>query len=286
MKIDTKRTWVFLVFLSAALCLLYVNAIVWLVGIWWTDRSYSHGFFVIPIALYMAWVKREQFAVLPVEPQKVIGGLIVLGSVFLFWIGRVGMFAQAEALSLLIILPGLVLFVWGWHYLKAFALPLVYLQFMVPWMDEFIDHVHRPFQLISAGIGSTILQWLGYTVYRNNVYIELPNLSFYVAKACSGVNFFVAVIAIGLPLVYMTQKNWVRGGVVLTLGVCITILSNGVRVALAGVMGSNYGVDMLHGPSHIFRGFFVAQVGWVGIFLVNWAAMKISFQDQYGLPNL
>ncbi|MBI5575484.1 MAG: archaeosortase/exosortase family protein, partial [Deltaproteobacteria bacterium] len=46
------------------------------------------------------------------------------------------------SLSLLILLPGMILFVWGWEYLKPLALPLAYLQFMIPWMDEFINRLH------------------------------------------------------------------------------------------------------------------------------------------------
>jgi EpsI family protein len=71
-------------------------------------------------------------------------------------------------------------------------------------------------------------------------------------------------------LAYLTQKSWKRVFVVLIAGVVVTVLANGIRVALAGVMGQEYGANMLHGPGHIFRGWFVAQLGWILIFFVNW----------------
>jgi EpsI family protein len=110
---------------------------------------------------------------------------------------------------------------------------------------------------------------------QDGTFIYLPDISLSVAKACSGVNFFISVTAIGVLLAYLTQKSWKRVGVVLVAGGAVTILANGIRVALAGTMGQEYGVAMLHGPGHILRGWFVAQVGWVGIFFINWLIAKI-----------
>ncbi|MBN1227761.1 MAG: exosortase W [Deltaproteobacteria bacterium] len=264
--------------LTIAVAFLYGPAFKWLVDQWWNDRVYSHGFIVPFISLYLVWIKREHLSTLELNPRMIWGGIILLASGFLLLVGRVGAVAQAEALSLLLFFPGLVLFSWGWTYLKALVLPLLYLQFMVPWMDLFLDRIQWPFQLISAHIAVGLLRIAGYTVFRNSTYIQLPEVTLEVARECSGIAFLISVIAIGLPLVYLTQRSWWRGSVVLILGCLITVLANGLRVAIAGFMGSHYGPDMLHGPGHIFRGWFVAQVGWIAVFIVNWAVYKIQLK--------
>jgi len=261
---------------AIGLGILYWPTFEWLVWIWINDRSYSHGFVVPLISGYLVWIKREQLKSLALNPATVSGAIVVVMSCVFLFVGRVGVFVQLEALSLLCILPGIIIFVLGWAHLKALILPLAYLQFMVPWLDELISYVHKPFQLISAWIGAGILKGAGFTLFREGIYIELPGLTLKVAEECSGINFVISILAIGIPLVYLTQRDWWRGCAVLFMGVVITVLTNSVRVALAGVMGHYYGAAMLHGPGHIFRGWFVAQVGIVALFIVNWAVYQFS----------
>jgi len=260
--------------LGFAFVFLYLVTFEWLLDQWLNDRVYSHGFIVPMISLYIVWINRERLAVLKPRPGYLWGGLLLLISMPLLLVGRVGAVVQAETLSFFLALPGVILFVWGWSHLRALALPLLYLQFMVPWMDLFMERLQWIFQLISAEIGSFLLSALGYSVFHDSIYIQLPGITMVVARECSGINFLISVLAIALPWVYLSQNTWRRAVVVLVSGCVITVLANGVRVALAGIMGSNYGLEMLHGPGHIFRGWFVAQVGWIGVFLVNWAVLR------------
>jgi len=278
-----RRLLIQLSLLSLVFVLLYLTTFEWLFDQWLTDKAYSHGFIVPLISLYLVWIKREQLASLKSSPRYLAGSLVLVVSGILLLVGRVGAVIQVESISLLLMLPGVVLFVWGWSHLKALVLPIFYLQFMVPWMDVFIERIQWTFQLLSAEIGSWLLKVMGYSVYHTRTFIQLPDITMEVARACSGINFLISVIAIGLPLVYLTQRTWLRGVGVVVAGCVITVMANGGRVAIAGIMGSHYGAEMLHGPGHIFRGWFVAQVGWIGLFLINWAVLKLPCRYEYRL---
>lgn len=255
--------------------ILYHPTFAWLFKIWWSDREYSHGFIIPLVTLFLVWKKYPFLKNLTPKPAWMAGLLVIVTSGIFLLFGRAGGFTLAEAISLILLFPGIILFVWGWDHLKALALPIAYLQFMVPWTEEFISRIHWPFQLLSANLGVWLLKVFGFSVYQEDKYIQLPMAMLEVAQECSGVKFLTSVIALGIPLVYITQRSWWRGiGVVLS-GVVITILANGVRVFLAGVMVNRYGPAMLHGPSHIFQGWFVAQVGFIALFLINWAVLKI-----------
>lgn len=283
LSFKNRRSIIGLGLLALAVVLLYLEAFDWLLDQWLTDRVYSHGFIVPLISLYLVWVKREQLADIEPRPNYLAGSLVLLISGILLVVGRVGAVIQVESFSFLLMLPGVVLFLRGWSHLKALALPIFYLQFMVPWMDVFLERIQWTFQLLSAQIGSWLLEVMGYSVFHNRILIQLPDLTMEVARACSGINFLISVIAIGLPLVYLTQMTWLRGAGVVVAGCIITVLANGARVAIAGILGSHYGAEMLHGPGHIFRGWFVAQMGWVGLFLVNWAVLKLPCRYEYRL---
>ncbi len=50
---------------AAGFALLYSHVLVKLVHDWATDDNYSHGFLIVPIALYFAWERRHALAALP-----------------------------------------------------------------------------------------------------------------------------------------------------------------------------------------------------------------------------
>ncbi len=267
------------------LAFLYNSTFAWLLKTWQQDSEFSYGFLVPLISLWLVWIKREQLASLVARPSPVSGALIILLSGFLLLAGRAGGFVLAEGISLLFILPGIVLFLLGWDYLKALALPLAYLNFMVPWMEEITNQMHRPFQLLSAKLGALLLDSLGIPVFRDGISIMLPRVSMEVVGGCSGVQFLLSVIGLGIPLVYLTQKTWKRGIIVIAFSVAISIPTNGARVALAGIMGHYYGSGSLHGPFHIFQGLFVSYVGLIALFVVNWLVSKIPSQVETKLYN-
>jgi len=261
-----------------AAILLYKENFLWLYSQWSTDDAYSHGFFIPLISLYLVWEKKDFLVSIPPEPPKFLGYLSICFCLFLLLIGRAGAVVQIEALSFFLMIPSCILLLYGWQHLKTLFFPIIYLQFMIPWMDPILEKMHRPFQFVSATIGTALLE-LKYPVYSDDLYIHLPNISLVVAKECSGINFLVSVIAIGLPLVYLSQKSWIRATIVIFIGCILTVLSNGLRVAVAGYFGQNYGPEMLHGPAHIFQGWSIAWFGWIGLFIVNWLVGQIPYKN-------
>ena len=267
--------------LGVAVGALYWQTLVWLVDQWMDDRVYSHGFLVPLIAGYIVWIKRFQLARIQPRPAFFSGAAVLLASLILVWIGRIGSVVQAEGLSLLLVLPGIVIFLWGWAHFKALFLPLFYLQFMVPWMDVFFNRIQYPLQLVAAKGAAFGLELLGYPVFMNRTFIQLPNISVVVARECSGVNFLISVVAIALPLTYLTQKTWWRAAGVIVAGCACTVLANSFRVMMASIVGNHYGAQMLHGPGHILRGFLVAVIGWVCVFLINWWVSRVPGKTPY-----
>jgi len=260
--------------LVLALLVLYWPAFAWLADTWWHDDEYSHGLLVPFIAAFMAWTRRSELRSMPAVPARVAGAAVVALSAVLLVAGRAGALILAEAVSFLVLLPGLVLLLRGWGQLKILALPLAYLQFMVPWMDELLERLHMPFQLLSANIGVLLLRLFDYNVFHDGKYIHIPGILIEVAKECSGVRFFVSIVAIGIPLVYFTQRSYRRAAFVLLASMVLAVLTNGARVAMAVMSAFAWGAGSLHGPGHIFQGWFVAQAGIVTLFVVNGLVVK------------
>src|SRR5438477_12023915 len=68
---------------------LFRHVIVKLVHDWATDDNYSHGFLIVPIALYLVWERRERLFAIERRPQA-IGLAVVLGSAMVLAAGTLG----------------------------------------------------------------------------------------------------------------------------------------------------------------------------------------------------
>jgi EpsI family protein len=281
--LTNQRMTIHLGFLGAAVLFVHYRTFEWLLQTWWKNPNYSHAFLIPFISSCLVWVKRDQLAQLARRPNLTMGGLFLLVSAIVHLVGRAGGYVLLEAISLLILLPGIVLCIWGLGHLRALMLSLVYLQFMIPWTEEFRLQASLPMQLLSARFGALVLQAMGFSVFREATYLQLPHAVIDVAPYCSGIGNLYAVIALGIPVVYLTQRTWPRAAAVLVFSPAIMFLANGVRVAFAAAVSAHYGESTLHGAFHTFLGFLVFQGGIFLLFLVNWVVTKLPCDSRVKL---
>ncbi len=259
--------------LAAAFLFAYIPAISLLAKTWLDVSFYSHGFLIPFVSLYFVWVNREKLTDLPIKPNKLGGLILIFIGVFMLLTGYVGNVTIIQQFSIAPIIPGLVLMLLGARYLKALSFPLIYLILMFPLLDLITNKIYWPFQLITAKFAGATLLYLGIPVFQSMQYIELPNITLEVAELCSGINFLISILAIGIPLAYFTQKKlWRRIGLVV-FGCITAVLINVVRVILIGIWAYNGG-EGVHGPLHILHGFAISVVGFIFLFICAFAFIE------------
>ena len=251
---------------SLALLFAYRDAITSMVRLWNNSPMYSYGFTVPIVSAYLLWNRRHALLALTPRPSWTIGTSVLMAAVLLTLMGRVGGIQVLEQVAFLVALTAAVLLLFGVAYVRVAWAPLAYLILMVPLWDGFTEGLHEPFQQRSAAIGVWLLHLIGVPAFREGTFITLPNLQIEVARVCSGVNYLVAVIALGLPLGYVfLRDNW-RRLLLLVVAVLVAALSNGLRVALIATLAYYEVGSPLHGPFHMLHGLFVAGVGYVVLF--------------------
>src|SRR5262245_43112666 len=113
-----------------SLILLYWGVLTKLVHDWATDDNYSHGFVIAPLAAYFAYERRAQLLSLPHRPTAV-GLLVILGSMATLVAGQLGAELFLARISLIGVLVGAILFVWGYRHARVLLFPLAFLFLMV-----------------------------------------------------------------------------------------------------------------------------------------------------------
>ncbi len=263
---EDKKLWAYCALLAAVFIFSHIKLFTLLVGSWLNSSVYSHGFLVPLISLYLVWEYKGMLGRISPSPAYVSGFLLLLFGLILHLTGqRAGVLIIQEA-SLIVTIAAIVLFILGPRFLKGLAFPILYLSFMLTSWGIFTERLHMPFQLFSADLGTRLLHIAGVPAYMESVYIALPDITLEVARECSGVNYLVAVAAIGMPLAYIAIKSWPRRVLLVAGALIIAVLANSLRVALIGVLSYHHISGALHGPMHILHGMFVSVIGFIVLF--------------------
>jgi EpsI family protein len=256
---------------SAGLLVAGVFVVFWsplraLVDQWSASPMYSHAFTVPFISLGLLWSWRDRFAVEALRPARLAAAPVLGVALLMVLAGGVAAVQIVQQLAFVVALAGIVLFLFGFAHLRISAPAIAYLLFMVPFWDVFTEPLHAPFQQNSAQLGVALMQAVNVPAYREGTIIALPNVVLEVARACSGVNYLVAVLALALPLALLRLHDWWRRVVLVVSAIVISALANGARVALIGVLAYLEIGSPLHGPFHVLHGLFVAGIGYVVLF--------------------
>jgi exosortase len=233
-----------------------------LVRQWADDDDYTHGFLILPLALYFVWERREVLRRIEVRPQLLGAGLLGLGLLMLV-VGSVGAELFLQRFSLIVVLAGLVWLILGTAFLRELLFPIAFLVFMVPLPAIVMNAVAFPLQLFAAQSATFCMQAAGIPVLREGNTIVLSNTTLEVVEACSGIRSLQALLSLGAVYGYFTQKAVWKRWALLILSVPIAIAANAFRVAGTGFLAHFIGAEAAQGFYHSFAGWIVFAVAFV-----------------------
>ena len=254
--------------LAAALLLMYAGVLSSLVRQWSSDDNYSHGFFVLPLALYFAWERRGQLAIAARRPS-VVGLLVIVGSLLVYTAGLLGAELFLTRISMIGVIAGTVLFVWGWTHVRILLFPILFLLLMVPLPSIIFNQVAFPLQLVASKAGEAVITTAGIPVLREGNVLQLPSRTLEVAEACSGIRSLVSLIMLAIVLGYFTERRTGARVLIALAAVPIAIVANAARVAGTGLAAEWISPAAAEGFFHTFSGWLVFVVAFAGLLLVQ-----------------
>jgi len=223
---------------------------------WWTDPDYGHGFFVPIFSTYVLWRERDQWLTAKRSPSN-FGFVVMLGAVGLLLIGSLGAELFTSRLSLILLLAGMIVFLAGWDVLRATAFPLGFLILMIPIPAIIYNQITFPLQLLASRWASFMLEVIGVPVLRDGNILVLSNYSLEVVEACSGIRSLMSLLALSIAYGYLAEpRRWAR----LTLAflmVPIALITNAIRITVAGVLAHRFGPASAEGFLHEFSGWVI-----------------------------
>jgi exosortase len=263
-----RRTGAAVAAVAVAIVVLYSATLSSLVKHWASDDDFSHGFFVVPLAAYFLWERRDAFRRTPLEPS-LWGAIFLAGSLLLFVAGRFGAELFLTRVSFVGVLAGTLLFLCGWRYLRIAAFPLAFLLLMIQLPAIIFNQITFPLQGIAARAGEAVIAVAGVPVLREGNILHVPGRALEVAEACSGIRSLTSLLMLAVVLGYFTEKR-TGGRVLIALAaVPIAILANAGRVAGTGLAAYWVSPAAADGFFHTFSGWLVFIVAFAGLLAVQ-----------------
>jgi exosortase len=234
------------------LALLYARTILWLVTSWLSDPYYSHGFLVLLVSGFFAWLAlRTARAQHEPSQEPYRNGIFIFAfGLLLYAAGFLMVFPFLIALSFLFTASGLILYVYGKALMRALLFPLAFLIFAIPLPVEFLDTVGYFLQELSARYPAALLELFGISVIRVGAEIHLADAAFIIGLPCSGMNSLISLLALAALFVYLLRCPWYKKGVLLCSAVPLAIFANILRVTSLLLIANAYGADTASGFYH------------------------------------
>jgi len=272
---SSKRTWIAVALVVAGFALLYRQVLVKLVLDWYHDDNYSHGFLIVPLALYFAWERRAKLQKIPFAPSA-FGLVVVLGSVLLLIAGILGSELFLTRISIIGAIIGVLLFLLGWQHLRALAFPLGFLLLMIPIPAIIFNQIAFPLQLLASQFGESAMGLANVPVLREGNVLILANTTLEVAEACSGIRSLVSLLTLAIVFGYFSDpRGWVRTLLALS-SIPVAIVTNGFRVAGTGIAAHRFGPAAAEGFFHEFSGWLVFVSAFMLMLAVQRAIVRLA----------
>jgi len=223
---------------------------------WQAIPDYSHGFLVVPIAiyfLYLRWDQRPQVQI----PAPLLGLTLMLAAGALRVVAARYFLEPVDGWSIPLWVAGVVALLWGARTLWWAAAPLAFLVFMVPLPYSVENMMAGPLQAISTKISTVVLQLMLFPAISQGNTIIVGQETLEVARACSGLRIFMGIAAMAFAFLLLCPRPWLTRIVLLVAILPIALLANSTRIVATGILYQFGWSQMARDLSHDLAGWFM-----------------------------
>lgn len=236
------------------------------------DEEASHIFLVIPIAVWLVWIRRIRFRRCPPKASWV-GALMVVAGYVLAAVSYKSEF-QFQAgwhAGAVLMAVGAVVTVVGTQVVAKFFPAIAIMVLLVPIPGNLRLAIAGPLQNATARVTTGILEVMGFYVERSGNLVNINDMPVAVAEACNGMRMVFALVLVSYAFAFSVPlRNSVRL-VVLLLSPVAAIICNVLRLT----------------PTVIFYGNETLPVGFADKFhdIAGWLMLPLAFLMLLGITR-
>jgi exosortase len=268
-SVNIRWTIVGLAVLFAGFVWAYWPTLCEIVFQWVAQPDYSHGFLVVPLALFFLWSRRAQFPHDAIHPSF-FGVLLLLFACGLRVAAGVLFLGPLDGWTIPIWIAGAVWLIAGWKCLLWCLPAIIFLWFMVPIPYTAESWLSVPLQALATKLSTMCLVMLGQPALAEGNTIWLGEQQLFVEEACSGLRIFVGIFALAFAFALFSKWSWWQKALALIAALPVAIVANVGRVVVTALLYQFASGDAARHFSHDLSGLatipFAAALFW--LFLV------------------
>lgn len=251
----------------------------------WQLPEYSHGP-LIPVL--SAFLFLRQLKDVPVNrgsvPDRMPGVFLLIFTILFGLMGKLSGIDDVVAYALILWVGAILLISFGWKTGRHFWPPVLHLVYMLPLPGVFYYKLSTWLQMVSSELGVSLLQLLNVPVFLEGNIIDLGVLQLHVAEACSGLRYLFPILSFSYIFAVLYKGPIWHKAVLLLAAAPITVAMNSVRIAVAGWIANNWGVEHLEGFTHFFEGWVIFITCIILLSLLAWIMLRLQ-KDRRSLPD-
>ena len=235
---------------------------------WADSEEYSHAFLTLPIIFYIA--SQSWNALIDTEPKySWLGAVLLLVSSISYFFSLLTEVHTVIALSMYLTVLGSLVFLFGIQSLRILLTPLLLLLMLIPFPDQLYIQLTFPLQLKVSQMSATIVDWVGIPVHRAGNVLAIPEKSFEVIEACSGLRSVITLLTLSVVMgFFVLRQAWTKALLVL-VSLPVAIIVNLIRVVAIILMFHYFGIDLYEGTMHTIAGLLIFSIALIALFLVG-----------------
>lgn len=223
---------------------------------WESEPDYSHGYLVVPAALFFLWERRGSRPASLSGPAW--GGILLLLTAGLLRYASAKFFVAAlDGWSLPLAIGGLVWLLAGRAWLTWSWPCIAFLVFMVPLPWRVESYLSLPLQRIATIISCWTLQSCGLPAVQSANTILIGPIHLEVEQACSGLRMIIGVAALTFGYLILLRMEWWQRVLMLVGIIPLALAANCVRIVTTGLLYQWADGESAQRFSHDFAGWLV-----------------------------
>ncbi len=250
---------------------------------WEREPDYSHGYLVIPLAIFFLWMNRKSFPGVASTSLWIPSLLLAISFGIRLFSGAF-FYESIDGWSILFWLAGCVGLFFGLPTLR-WALPSIgFLFFMIPLPFQMEGFLSLPLQRIATKISCWILQLIGQPAIAEGNTILLGEHHLEVEQACSGLRLFMSILALACAYLIVTRRSWWEKSLLVLSAIPIAIIANSLRIVATGLLYQYASTEAGKRFSHDFAGWVMIPVAAAMFWLVLWYLKTLFIEED--LPDV
>jgi len=242
---------------------LYSDILIALVQWWRNTSKYAHSLIIFPAILYLIFEQRKELKKLPVNPDFFALIPLTIATFLLPLFNFIDVQIIAETLFVLII-PLILWAIMGRTILTKIAIPLALLITVAPIWELFAPVLTN----VTAEVAHLSLNILGIPVFKDEMYLTIPEGVFVIEEGCGGFRYFISGLSLGLIFAHLNFRSFNQQITIVVLAVALSIVTNWVRVMI--VIWAGHVTDMQHPyvKAHVNLGWYVFAIAFALYFFL------------------